>query len=411
MIDSERALRGAGLVHIQRSLHGIQQSSLLEELERRFAEPPPPYCSGSSVITTETHSPEPFPGNEISDDMRKTFRQLKSDHIASRPAVQFEVQRKEKMIELWQADPATRSLPHMPLGIYEESARDIVIREWKAQGIYNHDWDEKPGVWRWRHEASQSIGKPVVDPDGRPSHRSFSFESPVAGHRPAQTDKPPDEIFRRNVTWEGEYAASRPIHQFFYQLSKACEHGTQAMAQSDIPLDINTILWEDVMVKWKKQGIWDHKWGTVPGLVWGHERSFKQYAQDHGFPYSDEVEDPSEEAIGAHHDEDDASSKFTLPASTAVTSGVGDKDSRIDKPLDARAPRTKTRTKDSRRAGVVRGAKSRVTKRCSARQELRRGSKAERATRPKMESSGSTEAMTRRSSRLASRKRATRERC
>ena len=39
-----------------------------------------------------------------------------------------------------------------------------------------------------------------------------------------------------------------------------------------LPYIVNTIAYDRVKARWSNWGIWDHNWGTLPGMSWKHER-------------------------------------------------------------------------------------------------------------------------------------------
>ena len=75
---------------------------------------------------------------------------------------------------------------------------------------------------------------------------------------------------------EREREASRPFHQFIYQVSK--ERERIQSESGPIPLhsaDINTKAYENVKTTWMKRSIWNTRWGVLPGMSWKHEQSIE----------------------------------------------------------------------------------------------------------------------------------------
>ncbi|KAI1324044.1 hypothetical protein F5Y16DRAFT_402802 [Xylariaceae sp. FL0255] len=73
-------------------------------------------------------------------------------------------------------------------------------------------------------------------------------------------------------TWkhqqDPEFNAWRPFHQFIFQVNKKRE-GLEL--DFSIP-DIYTRAYDDVKSTWIKRGIWNMKWGMLPGMTWKHEQ-------------------------------------------------------------------------------------------------------------------------------------------
>lgn len=50
------------------------------------------------------------------------------------------------------------------------------------------------------------------------------------------------------------------------------------------PANINTKAYMNVKNKWVKRGIWNDKWGILPGMSWKHEETFKEETADDPAP-------------------------------------------------------------------------------------------------------------------------------
>jgi hypothetical protein len=124
--------------------------------------------------------------------------------------------------------------------------------------------------------------------------------------RPAETEQDVRRV-------EREREASRPFYQFMYRVSgergliqeeASCsrqppespeELGTGTTAPA--PPDINTTAYERVKSAWIRRGIWDAKWGVLPGMQWKHEQPFDEMLRE------ELGEDPvSSEANRPHND-------------------------------------------------------------------------------------------------------------
>lgn len=75
---------------------------------------------------------------------------------------------------------------------------------------------------------------------------------------------------------ERDREASRPFHQFLWQLARQRDlmtgKPTIRTAASVASIDINTMAYEAVKGLWDRMGIWDTEWGVMPGMSWMHER-------------------------------------------------------------------------------------------------------------------------------------------
>jgi hypothetical protein len=75
------------------------------------------------------------------------------------------------------------------------------------------------------------------------------------------------QVAERRAVREREGEASRPYHQFVYQISKERERiqDESANEEGTDAADINTRAYEDVKNTWTKRGIWNGRWGILPG--------------------------------------------------------------------------------------------------------------------------------------------------
>lgn len=74
--------------------------------------------------------------------------------------------------------------------------------------------------------------------------------------------------------------ASRPYQQFFFQVSRQRERIVDEIEISESNLngtsDVNSRAYEYVKDVWIKRGIWDPRWGIIPGMTWKHEQDFEE---------------------------------------------------------------------------------------------------------------------------------------
>ena len=186
-------------------------------------------------------------------------------------------------------------------------AKETIKKRWVKQGIWDDRWtSECPGLYRhtarWMHEKRL---EPEPDPEAGVGSPLFSFSAERIERQPRRpkTDEEIRLIAERHAARARERDASRPFHQFIYQVSKEREkiedemklHERAAPGVSDpglpvgdsvqppqnesntqgatvaTPHDINTMAYERVKEIWLKRGIWYKKWGILPGMSWKHE--------------------------------------------------------------------------------------------------------------------------------------------
>ncbi|KAI4185039.1 MAG: hypothetical protein LQ346_005999 [Caloplaca aetnensis] len=271
MADS---IRGDGLYHAERALANLAENpERLDRARKRFSVSPPSYTSQPSGVTTLSNSPgaPSIPdGVEISQEARDSL-----DRNASIPRTQFSAQQVEEEQRIFSRE--SEGALHLPPGtIYTRYAFDVVKKRWQEQGIWSDEWNSEPGYFRvgrkWKHEepgpssdvqaeseaAQLLIGSSMVPKTGEIQHLTREEQGKV----------------------EHDREASRPIHQFYWQLSKERDriHGevTVGQAAASADLDINTKAYENVKKIWRERSIWDIEWGLLPGMTWKHERPLER---------------------------------------------------------------------------------------------------------------------------------------
>ncbi|KXG45635.1 uncharacterized protein PGRI_034020 [Penicillium griseofulvum] len=190
--------------------------------------------------------------------------QLIKDHDASRANNQFETQVQELEARLIEGIEKGRHT--IPKGTnVSEAARNTVKYGWIKQEIWDRDWENTTEPWwPWRHEEWPT--------------RPYNLNWP---HNMSREDW---------AEWGKVYPdggePSRPFHQFTYQISKERE---RIEDESSAPYrstrvrpskDINTRAYENVKSVWIKRGIWDNRWGLLPGTTWKHESPLKMPDDD-----------------------------------------------------------------------------------------------------------------------------------
>ncbi|KAI1734088.1 hypothetical protein F4680DRAFT_471394 [Xylaria scruposa] len=277
----------------------------LERARSRFSRPPPTYRSYPSGATTLLHSPsEP---NEEERWLSNRRFQLSEQYRASLAFSQFEAQVIEQKVRFDEEEE--NGICTVPIGVDDlDYARKVVKKRWIEQGIWNKNWKRwGAAIWRWKHEEPLELGPelqivsetetkfPFYSPfpwTMRSEHETAEEENSEDddseendsdeedGEEEQEEEKKDDEetlrIKKERDVREREREASRPFYQFVYQLSKEREKIQQQLRHNGEtitdPDDISTIAYEATKNIWIKRGIWDEKWGIMPGMSWRHEQ-------------------------------------------------------------------------------------------------------------------------------------------
>lgn len=301
------SIRGNGLIQIGTALAKLQNDPhRLARARRIFVpredSPPPVYNSDRSSKstrsrTTATHTPTPPSEGEqlrrnehrkqkkerrrlraeaikaagpTEHQLRKQRRaQLEKDFDASLPNEQFADQVIEERTKLWDADlnwDRERIRWGNRFKFYKE-ASEIVKNCWVEQGIWNEKWTNHP-EGPWKHEL------PLIEESETDYERLrlFSFDKP----KPEKTDEKRQMAEQQEI----DRQASRPYQQFFFQVSRQRERIVDEIEISESNLngtsDVNSRAYEYVKDVWIKRGIWDPRWGIIPGMTWKHEQDFEE---------------------------------------------------------------------------------------------------------------------------------------
>lgn len=230
-----------GLIALHNALAVLAaDTQLLDHARRRFSHSPPPAPSSNqssdSTLTHVSHSP-------TEEEKLRTARRfvLINERGASLPYTQFIVQSQEEHERLLKG-LSDRTLDYQADTDVWNLAKKNVIKSWQEQGIWNDCWSERHNG-RWKHEKPLELN-------------------------PELETEPQQQVVRRRE-------ASRPFHQFVYQVSKERdriqdERGSKEADMLTSP-DVNTRAYENVKKTWFKRGIWNRKWGILPGMSWKHE--------------------------------------------------------------------------------------------------------------------------------------------
>ncbi|KAG8421399.1 hypothetical protein J3459_007536 [Metarhizium acridum] len=292
-------LRGDGLVRAQRALATLEGDPLRLDRERgRFSHSPPPYTSYPSTpndLSEEqrrrrcrTRSETPSAPSEEQRLRQERRAQLWEEREASQPYEQFSHQVNELEKRIFDAD--VNGTHRVPVGSDPRTiARETVKKLWVEQGIWNNNWNQFADG-RWKHEEPLQHGsESETDSGAGPSPPLFPFPpKPQPKPRRPKSDDEKRRIAERRVIREREREASRPYHQFVYQISKERERIQQESENGEDAnaADINTRAYENVKTTWTRRGIWNRKWGILPGMSWKHEEPFDEGAVDVPAPVS-----------------------------------------------------------------------------------------------------------------------------
>lgn len=279
-------LRGSGLARTHRALAGLVEHPERLALERRrFSNSPPPYKSDTSGTTTRSESPNPPTEEERLRERRRM--QLGQERIASEPDRQFRAQVQEERRRIWNSEPRT-GWPDMSVHLYafQDEARETVKKRWVEQGIWNNKWTYFT-IGLWKHQEPLELeSESETDTEAESSRPLFSL-APKA--RRPKSDEEKRRIAERRVVREREREASRPYHQFIYQVSKERERIQEESVNGEDAdnADINTRAYENVKNIWIKRWIWKTRWVILPGMSWKHEEPLEEDAVDDPIPVSD----------------------------------------------------------------------------------------------------------------------------
>ena len=152
-----------------------------------------------------------------------------------------------------------------------KAARELIIGRWREQGIWNEKWTEMGGDM-WKHQEPLDLNSESdtsTDDESAPK----SVFIPSRKRRRPRTAEEKERFRERRAVLKREREASRPYHQFLYQISEERERiGDElAIAEDSEPYDINTKAYGNIKYIWRGWGIWNEKWGVLPGMKWKHE--------------------------------------------------------------------------------------------------------------------------------------------
>lgn len=145
-----------------------------------------------------------------------------------------------------------------------EVAHTLIKARWKEQGIWNDQWTETASGASWMHfePPETAIGEVTAKPDAETC--------------PTENEAMPRRMDRHSLD------ASRPIHQFNYQVAHLTErqmadHTVLGYAPEN---DEDRTPYSQVKEDWQMWNIWNDKWETLPGMWWRHEEVLQEAGGD-----------------------------------------------------------------------------------------------------------------------------------
>ncbi|KAL9101821.1 MAG: hypothetical protein Q9163_002968 [Psora crenata] len=245
---------------------------------RRRAMPLEPLSAKNAP--TEPSSPEPSKDEQLRRDQEweqkaQQQTQFSDETDASIPQIQFLAQVAKETKRIWNVNPFRSGWKEGAIpspDIEEKEAMETVKKRWVEQGIWKDEWDKVATGsyqlgWKWKHEEPLEL-----ESESETDTEAESPPPPQAKFRRPKSHNKRRQIAERRAVREREREASRPYHQFLYQISKERKqiHGEFANWEIEAP-DINTMAYENVKDTWTNRGIWDGRWGILPGMLWKHE--------------------------------------------------------------------------------------------------------------------------------------------
>ncbi|KAI0869622.1 hypothetical protein GGS24DRAFT_147392 [Hypoxylon argillaceum] len=297
-------IRGAGLFIAHNALATlVEDPQRLDRMRGRFSKTPPSYQSHSSGTSTRSQSLNP-PSEE---QQRREWRQaqLIMKHPASRPSSQFDAQVNEQCRRTYKERYPTDSPSRFwaPGPTLERPAAEIVKKRWIEQGIWKDKWnsEDKPSG-PWKHEEPLEPESEFKTDSESETVSIFSSKPRKSPTRRRKGSEEIRQIAERRPALERQRQASRPYHQFLWQVSQERERIQDEQgvggAPADDLADVNTRAYERIKSRWMAWKIWHSKWGVLPGMWWQHERSLEEFfASDPLLAQASEPEDHGHEAI------------------------------------------------------------------------------------------------------------------
>lgn len=259
MTASTNGMLGVSLTQVFESLQRLQDDPDCLAYERQMYNHSPPAYQSAATTQPPSLSQHPKYLSQAEIEMQR-----RSERLKAIPYNQFDYQWRrehdrilEQIRRRWERRKPT--LPYRMGVDLVENAKENVKNRWIEQGIWNDEWNAQGPGAHWKHEK---IPEPLPEP-GPPI---MSLFGPIIDSRPRQSKEEYEEVL---LAHQRDTAVSRPYHQFVYQISKEREWIEDELNHGDF--DIDAKAYQDVKSSWIKQGIWDPRWGDMPGMTWIHE--------------------------------------------------------------------------------------------------------------------------------------------
>lgn len=214
--------------------------------------------------------------------------------------MQFEAQARRELARFRRQLPAGRqTLPYDYELSVDANVENNVRSRWVDQGIWGDEWgpawpkgmrvfwnlpiklpaDHPCPHGPWGHEA-ESEPEPEPEPKDKGVVRQFGLFLRQKPERPelhpVKYIKTPFGLTRKSLNRKPAVRnpeASRPYHQFLYQLSKEREWIEDEVEYRGPGgrIDLDAMAYERTKKNWIEDGIWNPEWGELPGMTWHHE--------------------------------------------------------------------------------------------------------------------------------------------
>ncbi|KAI0147775.1 hypothetical protein GGR57DRAFT_505380 [Xylariaceae sp. FL1272] len=232
--------------------------------------------------------------------------------MRSTPRKQFLDLVSEEVSRMWEADLRTRELPASLKRVFTrpgmggpafDMAAQKIKTQWLEQGIWKASWDDREEgphpLDVWKHEQTFRNR----DESHNEDDNNEWLTDPEALSQRSDAAKAEEELAR-------DREASRPVHQFIYQVSQErrrldARHGDYCWQQFP---DINTQAYDIVKASWMARGIWDDKWGVLPGMIWKHEVVADWESGDSDGEYRHKIENDVQDGL----QDEDSDEKWEL---------------------------------------------------------------------------------------------------
>lgn len=201
---------------------------------------------------------------------------LEKDWRASFASQQFRDEATEELARVTEeAHDITRDTRHFGRRNLNDIAKERVEKRWKEQGI----WNDKGG---WKHEEPICSNCSTTPQQQREREASRPFHQFI--YQMSQERRRIQDHERRRIQLEERWrredeAAERPDggpgkDLFWFPPPSWLPEPPQDSFVSEgafVSHDVNTKAYQLVKDAWVKRGIWYDKWGQLPGMTWKHE--------------------------------------------------------------------------------------------------------------------------------------------